>query len=125
MFRKLLILGSIAALFTIMTAAPAFGLAVETGPDDDKTVRVPMDNEVEDGEGGFISHNAHGPICGALNEGDKPCRNNNSKAGPVYPPGFADQGRPAGGANLGAWNSVFGPGGISNPNSAICGVVSC
>jgi len=113
MYRKLLILGAIAALFTIVTAVPASAIAVETGPD--KTPQTVLDNEPIDGE---VSHNAHGPICGALNDGaEKPCPNNKSAAGAITPAGLADN--PMGGANLGAWNAVF----QSNDDSAICGVV--
>jgi len=114
MLRKLVIIGSIAALF-ILTAAPAFGIAVETGPD--KSAQTVLDNETDPPD--VESHNAHGPICGALNDaGEKPCPNNKSKAGAITPGGLSDN--PMGGVNLGAWTSVF----QSNENSAICGVTA-
>ena len=127
MLRKLLILGSIAALF-VLTAAPAFGLSVNTGPghrDDTQTPKTVLDvGPLGD------SNPAHGPACGvgvplegAIECGDEGVSTDNPGKpgeGPIHSP-------VNGGAfgidfNVGAWNAVFGPGGISNDNSAICGI---
>jgi hypothetical protein len=112
MTRKLLILAAIAALFTIMTAVPALSIAVNTG-DGAKTV---LDNGLPE-----ASNPAHGPICG-FDGAPITCANGATNS----------QGAPADGPlphpvstltfNAGAWNAVFGPGGISNLNSAICGI---
>jgi hypothetical protein len=102
MFRKLLILGAIAALFTIATVVPASALAVKTG-NGAKTV-VPQFNE--DG----LFSNAHGPMCGPLD-----CPNNDS-AGKVDPGPLTNPF----GANVGAWNGVF----QSNDKSAVCGITA-
>jgi hypothetical protein len=110
MFRKLLILGAIAALFTIATAVPASALAVDTG-NGAKTV-VPQFNE-----GGLFS-NAHGPMCGPLD-----CPNNDSAGnvdpGPLTNPFVA---------NVGAWNGVFQSNiernDQSNDKSAVCGITA-
>jgi hypothetical protein len=102
MFRKLLILGAITALFTIATVVPASALAVDT-PNGAKTV-VPQFTE----DGDFS--NAHGPLCGPLQ-----CPNNDSAAGSILPGGLEN---PFGDQNVGAWNGVF----QSNEKSAICGI---
>ncbi len=104
MFRKLLILGAIAALFTIATAVPASALAVENEQHGAKTV-VPQFTDDDE------FSNAHGPLCGALPN----CPNNNSHAGAINPGGLSN---PFGDVNVGAWNGVF----QSNENSAICGI---
>jgi hypothetical protein len=106
MFRKLLILGAIAALFTIATAVPASAVAVNTGQGA-KTV-VPQFNEDD------AFSNAHGPLCGA----DLGCPNNNSHAGAIFPGGLENPFAGGAGPNVGAWNGVF----QSNENSAICGI---
>jgi hypothetical protein len=112
MFRKLLILGAIAALFTVLTVAPALAIAVNTGPDGE-TTRVPLNPVNDDG----TSNDAHGPICGALGD----CAHNGSEVGLLSPPGLATNPvPPPGGFNLGAWNAVF----QSNDESAICGVTA-
>ena len=111
MLRKLVILGSIAALF-VLTAAPAFGIAVETGPD--KTPQTVLDNEPIDG---VVSHNAHGPLCGSPILAGAPCPNNNSAAGAIFPAGLADN--DFGGLNVGAWNALG-----SNEKSAVCGITA-
>ena len=103
MFRKLLILGAIVALFTIATVVPASALAVDTGQGA-KTV-VPQFTE----DGDFS--NAHGPLCGA----GLGCPNNDSHAGAINPGGLTN---PFGDTNVGAWNGVF----QSNEKSAICGI---
>jgi hypothetical protein len=103
MFRKLLILGAIAALFTIATVVPASALAVDTGQGA-KTV-VPQFTEDDN------FSNAHGPLCGA----DLGCPNNNSHAGAINPGGLSN---PFGDVNVGAWNGVF----QSNEKSAVCGI---
>jgi hypothetical protein len=105
MFRKLLILGAIAALFTIVTAVPASAITIDTGQGD-KQVLSPFN---ADG----TASDAHGPFCGTV-EGDpvKECPNNKSPVGALYPGGLSN---PMGGVNLGAWNGVF----QSNSNSAI------
>ena len=105
MFRKLLILGAIAALFTIATVVPASAVAVDTGQGA-KTV-VPQFNE----DGAFS--NAHGPLCGD----GLGCPNNNSHAGAIFPGGLEN---PFGDANVGAWNGVF----QSNEESAVCGITA-
>jgi hypothetical protein len=116
MFRKLLILGAIATLFTIVTVVPASAIAVETGPDG--TPQTVLDNGPQE-----ESSPAHGPIC-AFDGGPKlTCTSGATNS----------QGAPAGhpllhpvsslGINAGAWNAVFGPGGVRNLNSAICGIV--
>jgi hypothetical protein len=105
MFRKILILATIAALFTIVTAVPASAVAVNTGQGA-KTV-VPQFNDA-----GEFS-NAHGPLCGALPD----CPNNNSHAGAINPGGLEN---PFGNANVGAWNGVF----QSNEKSAVCGITA-
>jgi hypothetical protein len=110
MLRKLLILGAIAALFTIVTAVPASAIAVDTG-------QGPLDALDPAGP-----HDAHGPSCGTLGETeDVGCVHHdgslaaNTNTSDV--PGL-------GGRNFGAWNAVFGPGGVSNLNSAICGITT-
>jgi hypothetical protein len=125
MFRKLLILGTIAALFTIMTAAPAFGLSVNTGPPGDQTAKQVI--SVGDFENGK-SNPAHGPACGAqdlVDLGAIDCQNSpgvstDNPGRPSAPiPSPVNEGVTV---NVGAWNAVFGPGGMSNDDSAICGI---
>ena len=107
MFRKLLILGAIAALFTIATVVPASAIAVNTGHGWE-TVLDPGTPAA--------ANDAHGPFCFNIPAG---CVHNEGSAAAAehtsYVPGL-------GGPNMGAWNAVFGPGGISNENSAICGI---
>jgi hypothetical protein len=117
MTRKLLILGAIAALFTVLTVAPALAIAVSTGPDGE-TIQEPL-LPVEDG----IPNDAHGPACG--NDGvDCPHNEGSDDAAGATSdvPGLAYKETPIGdgGVNLGAWNAVF----ESNVNSAICGVTA-
>ena len=120
MFRKLLVLGSIAALFTIMTAAPAFGLSVNTGQGAKQVLDV---NDASVGE----SNPAHGPACGAGLAGVIECDKGVAYDNPGKP-GQGPIASPVNGGdagitfNVGAWNAVFGPGGMSNDNSAICGI---
>jgi hypothetical protein len=115
MFRKLLILGAIVALFTIATVVPASAIAVDTG-NEAKTV-------LDDGLNPVKSP-AHGPLCGA---GIDPVDCSGSPGVSTENPGRPGAGPMAHptnslGINAGAWNAVFGPGGTSNENSAICGV---
>ena len=127
MLRKLVIIGSIAALF-VLTAAPAFGLSVNTGPghgDDTQTPKLIVDVGIAaDGE----SNPAHGPACGAdlppiqCDEGQGVAPNG-TPAATNEPILHEVNGGDAGiNFNVGAWNAVFGPGGMSNDNSAICGI---
>jgi hypothetical protein len=115
MFRKLLILGAIAALFTIVTVVPASAIAVKTGPGHPtgtQTAQTVLNPENLDG----TSNDAHGPICGALGD----CAHNGSGVGLLSPSGLASNPMPGdGGFNLGAWNAVF----QSDDASAICGIV--
>ena len=115
MFRKLLILGAIAALFTIATAIPASAIAVNRGPNGVAAdVIVP-----QYGQGGPEAgpNDAHGPACGIDAIGTAlGCANHTSPA-----PALANALDPPSlnaGINLGAWNSVF----QSSENSAICGI---
>ena len=117
MLRKLAIIGSIAAL-SVLTAAPASALSVNTGQGA-KTVLDVGDASTGD------SHPAHGPACGA----DLPpiqCDNGVSTDNPGAPgdpiPSPVNGGDAGITFNAGAWNAVFGPGGMSNDNSAICGI---
>jgi hypothetical protein len=115
MFRKLLILGAIVALFTIATVVPASAIAVNTG-NGAKTV-------LDDGLNP-VKNPAHGPLCGA-GIGDVDC-SESPGVSTDYPgrPGDGPMVHPTNslGINAGAWNAVLGPGGTSNLNSAICGV---
>jgi hypothetical protein len=119
MLRKLVIIGSIAALF-ILTAAPAFGLTLNDH--DGQGSRTPID--IGDPP---ESNPAHGPLCGA--GGPTDC----GEVGVDHlVPGLTPSGllvsRGDGGTagplpfNVGAWNAVFGPGGMSNTNTPICGI---
>jgi hypothetical protein len=121
MLRKLVIIGSIAALF-VLTAAPAFGLSVNTGQGPKTVLDV---NDATMGE----SNPAHGPACGAEElTGAIDCdkgvpRGNPGAAGdPIPSPVNSSESDPEITFNVGAWNAVFGPGGITNVNSAICGI---
>ena len=105
MFRKLLILGAIAALFTIVTAVPASAITIDTGQGD-KQVISPFN---ADG----TANDAHGPFCGEVEGTIEECPHNKSPVGALKPGGLSDN--PMGGVNLGAWNGVF----QSNGNSAI------
>jgi len=128
MLRKLVILGSIAALF-VLAAAPAFGLSVNTGPghgDDTQTPKEVL--SVGDASAGE-SNPAHGPACGAdlppiqCDEGQGVSTDNPGAPGdPILSP--VNGGDAGIDFNVGAWNAVFGPGGMSNDNSAICGIVN-
>ena len=120
MFRKLLILGSIAALFTIMTAAPAFGLSVKTGQGVKTVLDVGPLGE---------SNPAHGPACGigapligAIECGDEGVSTDNPGAPGDFIPHSVNESEVGINFNVGAWNAVFGPGGFRNTNSAICGI---
>ena len=124
MLRKLAIIGSIAALF-VLTAAPAFGISVNTGPghgDDTQTAKLVLDVGPL-GE----SNPAHGPACGANLVGAIECGDEGVSTTNPGAPGLPIPSPVNGGDfgidfNVGAWNAVFGPGGMSNDNSAICGI---
>jgi hypothetical protein len=112
MFRRLLILGAIAALFTIATVVPASAVAVNTGPghgDDTQTAKTVVPQFTDAGE----FSDAHGPLCGDLPD----CPNNDSHAGGINPGGLEN---PFGDQNVGAWNGVF----QSNEASAVCGITA-
>jgi hypothetical protein len=109
MFRKLLILGAIAALLTIATVVPASAIAVNTGHGSE-TVLDPGTPAA--------ANDAHGPSCANIPSG---CVHNEGSAAAA---GATSDVPGLGGPNMGAWNAVFGPGGISNENSAICGVTT-
>ena len=113
MLRKLVILGSIAALFTILAAAPAFGITLND-PDGLGATTV-----LEIGTAPF-SNPAHGPHCGA-GDPNTVCVGGVSNPVPGHEaPGIAATSTL--GVNVGAWNAVFGPGGMSNDNTPICGI---
>ena len=113
MFRKLLILGAIAAPFTIATVVPASAIAVNTG-NGAKTV-------LDDGLNPSKSP-AHGPLCGA-GIGPVDCSDSPGVSTDRWPLGLIPHSTNTQiDFNAGAWNAVFGPGGSSNVNSAICGV---
>jgi len=116
MLRKLVIIGSITALF-VLTAAPAFGLSMNSP---DGTSRVVLDIG-DSGEG--ESNPAHGPLCG-VNGGPADCPNGVQYDNPGKP-GDGPIPHPTNllGVNTGAWNAVFGPGGAANLNTPICGVL--
>jgi len=116
MLRKLVIIGSIAALF-VLTAAPAFGLSMNSP---DGTSRVVLD--IGDAGAGE-SNPAHGPLCGVTG-GPADCPNGVQKDNPGKP-GAGPIPHPTNllGVNTGAWNAVFGPGGAANLNTPICGVL--
>ena len=121
MLRKLVIIGSIAALF-VLTAAPAFGIALKNPSDG--TVRVVLaigdPGGSEDGDG--TSNPAHGPLCGVTG-GPADCDKGVQKDNPGKPgDGFISHPQNFLGVNTGAWNAVFGPGGAANDNTPICGV---
>jgi len=110
-----LILAAIAALFTIVTAVPASAIAVNKGNTGDPAQTVLPNGPAE------FSSPAHGPICGS--EGAPiTCTNGatNSQGAPADGP--LDHPQSSLGFNAGAWNAVFGPGGIGNEHSAICGI---
>jgi hypothetical protein len=120
MLRKLVILGSIAALFTILAAAPAFGIAMNSP---DGTSRVVLD--IGDAGAGE-SNPAHGPLCG-WNGGPANCPNgvqfdNPGEPGATEPEDALAHPINSLGLNTGAWNAVFGPGGAVNTDTPICGV---
>ena len=118
MLRKLLILGSIAALF-VLTAAPAFGLTLNDPDGEGATIVLDIGSPPN-------SNPAHGPLCGAGTL-DTVCEGGVSSPNPgLTPAGLIDT-REGGGSgplpvNAGAWNAVFGPGGMSNDNTPICGI---
>ena len=121
MLRKLAIIGSIAALF-VLTAAPAFGISMNNR---DGTSRVVLD--IGDGTAEDPSNPAHGPHCGA-GDPDTVCEVGVSSPVPGHgAPGLIEA-RGDGGTdgplpvNVGAWNAVFGPGGMSNDKTPICGI---
>ena len=116
MLRKLVIIGSIAALF-VLTAAPAFGITLN-GPDG--VARVVLD--IGDAGAGQ-SNPAHGPICG-VDGGPADCDKGVQFDNPGKP-GDGPIPHPTNilGVNTGAWNAVFGPGGAANLNTPICGVL--
>jgi hypothetical protein len=114
MFRKLLILGAIAALFTIATVVPASAIAVNRGPDGE-AVEVIVPQEGNTPRAG--ANDAHGPMCGVEAFETAPgCANHTSPAS-AQENALDSPGLNAG-VNLGAWNSVF----QSSENSAICGI---
>jgi hypothetical protein len=111
MFRKLLILGAIAALFTIVTAVPVSAIAVDTG----NGVKTPLSPETADGP-----HDAHGPVCFSIggcanHDGSTAAADNTNDQ-----PGLKDNPLPF--DNVGAWNSVFQNN--SPDGHGICGVVA-
>ncbi len=113
MFRKLLILGAIAALFTIATAVPASAIAVDKGGPNGGAVSVIVPQFGPHGG----PNDAHGPACGTIDAGTPDgCFNHTSPeaaiAATAVVPGLNL------GINLGAWNAVF----QSSDNSAICGI---
>jgi hypothetical protein len=115
MLRKLLIIGSIAALF-VLSAAPAFGIALK-GPDG--TVRTVLDIGTDPN-----SNPAHGPYCSLI-----VCDGGVVDENPGLTPGGLIATRDGGTGdvvpvNVGAWNAVFGPGGATNTNTPICGVLA-
>jgi hypothetical protein len=114
MLRKLVIIGSIAALF-VLTAAPAFGLSMNKP---DGTVRVVLDIGSPPN-----SNPAHGPLCG-IDGGPADCDKGVQYDNPGRPGSDNPVTHPVNilGVNTGAWNAVFGPGGAANPNTPICGV---
>jgi len=120
MLRKLVIIGSITALF-VLTASPAFGLTLND-PDGQGATTV---NDIgEEGE----SNPAHGPHCGNTETGTI-CDGGVSQEVPGHhAPGLITSREDTGDGvatlpfNVGAWNAVFGPGGMSNPNTPICGI---
>jgi hypothetical protein len=128
MLRKLVIIGSIAALF-VLTAAPAFGLSVNTGPGHGDDTQTPKEViSVGDASAGE-SNPAHGPACGAgltgaieCDEGQGVSTDNPGKPGQGTILHEVNGGDAGINFNVGAWNAVFGPGGMSNTNSAICGI---
>jgi hypothetical protein len=116
MFRKLLILGAIAALFTIATAIPASAIAVNKGGPNGDAVSVIVPQFGPHGPDAG-PNNAHGPACGAEAFGTPDgCANHTSPAPALA--NAADSPSLNGPANLGAWNAVF----QSNEDSAICGI---
>ncbi len=114
MFRKLVILGAIAALFTIVTVVPASAIAIEKGgPNGDTSVIVPQFGHTPRPG----ANDAHGPACGTADAGTPDgCANHTSPdaaiAATAVVPGLNA------GINLGAWNAVF----QSSEDSAICGI---
>jgi hypothetical protein len=116
MLRRLVITGSIAAL-SVLTAVPASGLTVNTGQGAKTVLDVGALGE---------SSPAHGPACGADLVGAIECDNGVSTDTPGAPgdpiPSPVNGGEAGINFNAGAWNAVFGPGGMSNDNSAICGI---
>ena len=120
MLRKLVIIGSITALF-VLTAAPAFGIAMNNP---DGTVRVVLDigDPGDPGDGNGTSNPAHGPLCG-VDDGPADCDKGVQKDNPGKPgAGPIDHPQNLLGVNTGAWNAVFGPGGADNDKTPICGV---
>ena len=121
MLRKLVILGSILALF-VLTAAPAFGLAMNHP---DGTVRLVLDigDPGDPGDGNGTSNPAHGPLCG-ITDGPADCDKGVQKDNPGKPGSAEPVTHPVNilGVNTGAWNAVFGPGGADNDKTPICGV---
>ena len=122
MLRKLLIIGSIAALF-VLSAAPAFGLTLNN-PDGSGSRTV---NDIGTSP---LSNPAHGPHCGNIETGTV-CDGGVSQEVPGHhAPGLITSRESTGGGtegdilpvNVGAWNAVFGPGGMSNDKTPICGI---
>jgi hypothetical protein len=97
MFRKLLILGAIAALFTIVTAVPASAIAVHKGNGETVTV---LDNDTADGP-----HDAHGPVCGSIGGCANHLGSTAAAENTIDQPGLKENPMPFN--NVGAWNSVF------------------
>jgi hypothetical protein len=113
MFRKLLILGAIAALFTIATAVPASAIAVNKGGPNGEAVSVIVPQFGPHGG----PNDAHGPACGTIDAGTPGGCFNHSSPDAAIAATAAVPGLNAG-INLGAWNAVF----QSSDNSAICGI---
>ncbi len=117
MLRKLLIIGAIASLFTIVTVVPASAIAIDKGGPNGGWVTV---NDPAAGPQGG-PNNAHGPSCGTLGpDANLGCLNHDgteqSNLNSKNNPGLNI------GENFGAWNSVFQAMENSNGNTAICGI---
>jgi hypothetical protein len=113
MFRRFLTLGAIAALFTVLTVAPALAIAQNTGQGA-KTSIAPQGGPHDDGP-----NNAHGPACGNSDFTGDGCANHTSPDAAVDATSSVPGLNTPGGTNLGAWNAVFQTMGT---NSAICGI---
>ena len=102
-------------LISALGVAPAFGIAIN-GPNGEEATVVLDTGTAPD------SNPAHGPLCGVAG-GPADCDGgvspNTTPAATNEP---IDHPTNSLGLNAGAWNAVFGPGGMSNPNTPICGI---